>query len=362
MILTILLTHILLVFGCNYVKTKATDKTVTVGRDMQFAEPLDSLITTHPLGEYTTSPTSTTQRGMSWYTHYGYVGVTALSDESVDGVNVMGLQCSALYLPGYTQYQQGSSKADRKRTIIQLYFCDWVLANFESVPEVKSEIPNIIVEGANVPGRGVIPLHYAITDRSGKSIVVEYSQGTYQIYDNHVGVLTNSPTYDWHIDNLKLYAALSPLNPRTVDYNGEELGPSGNWGSMRGLPADATGPSRFVKLAVLLHYGQLPEYLPSGAKALTLVQQLLNVGMQVNGTTLGDTSVAQASVDLESDASRWQTMYDLKNLKMYYRTYNDWTWGTINIRKLKLGEGDDSRRISIFSGLLPIDTTSELLG
>lgn len=76
------------------------------------------------------------------------------------------------------------------------------------------------VVGVMMPGEGVPPLHYAITDKTGAGIVVEYTNnGTLNIYDNQVGVLTNSPPYDWQLTNLGQYApTMSPLNPAPVMY------------------------------------------------------------------------------------------------------------------------------------------------
>ncbi|MDE5041519.1 linear amide C-N hydrolase, partial [Francisella tularensis subsp. holarctica] len=59
---------------------------------------------------------------------------------------------------------------------------------------------------------GVAPqLHYLITDRNGKGLVVEYIKGEVKLYDDNsnVKVMTNAPTYDWHLINLRHYLNLS---------------------------------------------------------------------------------------------------------------------------------------------------------
>ena len=47
---------------------------------------------------------------------------------------------------------------------------------------------------------------------SGKSIVIEYVGGKLNVYDNPLGVITNSPAFDWHMTNLRNYINFSMTN------------------------------------------------------------------------------------------------------------------------------------------------------
>lgn len=51
----------------------------------------------------------------------------------------------------------------------------------------------------------VAALSAALTfaDKSGKSIVIEPVGGELKIYDAPLGVMTNSPPFDWHMTNLR---------------------------------------------------------------------------------------------------------------------------------------------------------------
>lgn len=53
-----------------------------------------------------------------------------------------------------------------------------------------------------VLGNATSPFHYALHDRSGASIVTEFSDGKQTVYDNPVGVMTNGPSLPWHLINL----------------------------------------------------------------------------------------------------------------------------------------------------------------
>ena len=57
-------------------------------------------------------------------------------------------------------------------------------------------------------------------DASGKSIVIECVGGKLNVYDNLLGVLTNSPGFDWHMTNLRKNVNFSMSNAPPV-----QLGP-----------------------------------------------------------------------------------------------------------------------------------------
>ncbi|MBU1151082.1 MAG: linear amide C-N hydrolase [Proteobacteria bacterium] len=76
----------------------------------------------------------------------------------------------------------------------------WLLGNFATVDEVKTAFPRVKVVGVYVPQLGMVPgFHAAVHDARGNNIVVEFINGETKIYDNPIGVMTNKPTFDWHL-------------------------------------------------------------------------------------------------------------------------------------------------------------------
>lgn len=69
------------------------------------------------------------------------------------------------------------------------------------------------------------------------------------VTDNPIGVIINSPRFDWHITNLRNYISLRPLNVEPVKLDTLALQPLGQGSGMVGLPGDFTPPSRFVRAA-----------------------------------------------------------------------------------------------------------------
>ena len=94
-------------------------------------------------------------------------------------------------------------------------------------------------------------------DATGKSIVIEYVGGQLHVHDNPLGVLTNSPSFDWHMTNLRNYIKFSLTNVPPLQLGGVKLARFGQGSGMLGMPGDFTPPSRFVR-AVAYSQSVLP--------------------------------------------------------------------------------------------------------
>jgi len=68
-----------------------------------------------------------------------------------------------------------------------------------------------------------------------------------KIFDNALGVLTNSPSFDWHTTNLRNYIHLSAVAIPEKKIAGLDFSPMGAGSGTIGLPGDFTPPSRFVR-------------------------------------------------------------------------------------------------------------------
>ena len=60
-----------------------------------------------------------------------------------------------------------------------------------------------------LPDLGVTPpLHWILADKWGDCIVLEPTNEGLKMYDNPLGVMTNSPEFNWHLQNLRQYIGL----------------------------------------------------------------------------------------------------------------------------------------------------------
>ena len=94
------------------------------------------------------------------------------------------------------------------------------------------------------------PVHFVVYDKTGASLVIEPLDGKLKVFDNPLGVITNSPNFDWHMTNLRNYVALNPRNVPPVTVDGQTFRQLGQGSGMLGLPGDFTPPSRLVRAAV----------------------------------------------------------------------------------------------------------------
>jgi choloylglycine hydrolase len=130
------------------------------------------------------------------------VGFNSFDGELVsDGLNEAGLAMSELWLPGHSSFPD-ASEADVKRSLVATEFANWSLGNFATVAELNAALPSIKVLGAETEEHKTIPVHFVFHDPSGDCLVVEFVGGRVDVYDNPLGVLTNAPPFDWHVNNL----------------------------------------------------------------------------------------------------------------------------------------------------------------
>lgn len=84
-------------------------------------------------------------------------------------------------------------------------------------------------------------------DKSGNSIIVEPLIEGIKIYDNFLGVMSNSPDYNWHLTNIRNYIGLNNHYKEPLKINGLEFKPFGQGGDSFGIPGDYTPPSSFFR-------------------------------------------------------------------------------------------------------------------
>ena len=165
-------------------------------------------------------------------THYAMIGMAYIQDNYplyYDATNEKGLSMAGLNFPENADYKPFSHDKDN---ITPFEFIPWILAQCQSLEEVKLLLTNInlINEDFNT-SLPLTPLHWIISDRA-ESITVESMKTGFKIHSNPLGVLTNNPPFDQQMSNWNQYN--SKYCP-----------------SM--LPGDLSSESRFIRAACLKH-------------------------------------------------------------------------------------------------------------
>lgn len=341
-------------WACTDFKVTAKDGTVMITRSMEFALDMKSNVRTSNRGRSFTTTAPDGKPGMHWKAKYGYVFLDGMDvDMAVDGMNEKGLSFEALYLPELAQYQTVPSGKDAE-ALPYFNFGDWVLSNFDSVDQVRQALSTVFVFSQKLPVLGdmVFPLHFSIYDATGKGIVVEYIGGKLTIHDN-MGVMTNSPTYDWHVTNLANYLHLSPVSPSPVVANGVTYIANGQGFGMLGLPGDISPPSRFVKIATLLHVA-IPQQ--DARSALNLAEHVIN-NVDIPLGLAREPSNGNAT----NETTQWVVFKDLTNKNLYLRTYGNLTLRRISLNQLDFSEKATRLKMPIASDAFIQDVTDQLM-
>jgi choloylglycine hydrolase len=209
---------------CTGIRLVAKDGGVVAARSLEFGFDLHSEVMIVPAGTALTGSLPDGGKGISYKTKYGFAGANAEGMTAiVDGINDQGLYVGLFYFPGYASYAD-ATKENAARAMAPHEYANWLLGNFANVDEVKANFDKVVLVPVVVEAIGqAAPVHFVVHDRSGKAVVIEPLNKGLKIYDNPLGVVTNSPTFDWHMTNLRNYINLSATNVPPVDMGGITL-------------------------------------------------------------------------------------------------------------------------------------------
>jgi len=331
LVMLFLVLNLAAAWSCTNLIVQAADGTVIRARSMEMVAGVSKMLAV-PQGYQYACSLPDGQPGMKWAGKYGYVGIGSADINIVsDGMNEKGLTFGMLEFPNFVGYSSFDSSGQGK-SVAPWEFGSWMLANFATVDEVVKNINGVRIVGSVKPPDAMLPLHYMVTDPSGRSVVIEPVNGTLKVHENPVGAMTNAPDFDWQLVNLKNYIELHPEDcaPKTLK-GGLELKQTGTGSGMLGLPGDQTPASRFVRA---VYYTQNLTAPKDAEECLQDAIGILNTFFRVEGSNYQMQNGKQVS-----DITDWETFSDLTNLRYYYRTYRDSDIRLLDLKKLDFKTG-----------------------
>jgi choloylglycine hydrolase len=354
--LTVLVVFSAHLFGCTGILVQTDGQGFVHGRTVEFGIPLDMSVAVIPRGISFTGKTPLGD-GKVYQSKYAAVGVYCFDDVVLmDGMNEKGLSAGAFYFPGYAGYAK-ITKANQSKAISPVEFPHWILTQFATIEEVKEAIGSILIAPTVSDGWGnqPPPMHYIVYDAKGNSIVIEPLDGKLKVYENKLGVITNSPTFDWHLTNLSNYINISPYNAEPQKLRDFALRSFGQGTGMLGLPGDFTPPSRFIRAAFFCCYALLSDDLDQAVDQAFHILNQFDIPLGV---------VAQKDGKIaEYDHTLLTCVRNPEALEYFYRTYENQSIEFVNfsqfdfdaksIKTFEIGGKQEKRDIS--SSLRPID-------
>jgi choloylglycine hydrolase len=301
--------------ACTGIVLRSADGGTVPARTMEFAFDIGSNVLAIPAGTaISTLILDPDNTGFTFTAKYGFLGANGLGKRIVfDGMNTEGLYYGAFYFAGNAEFGTVSDD-NRDRAVSSEEMGNWILSQFATVEEVVAALPTIEVVGTYVEEiKGRVPFHYAVTDSTGASVVIEYTKDGLKVHQNTVNAVTNNPTYDWHLTNLSNYVGLQSRNVETIDVGTQRIAPFGQGSGMLGLPGDMTSPTRFVRAVAFANTS-----LPSATvdDAIFKAFHILNVFDIPKG------AIREADPDAPfTDYTLWTSAADTLNGVYYYKTY-----------------------------------------
>lgn len=325
-------------FACTGIMLKNSDNSIVSGRTVEFGINLDISILFIPRN-YSFISLIDEGQGLKYQSKYAVIGAMAFNDVNIlDGINEKGLTAGAFYFPSFAEYSK-IDKENQEKALSPTGVINWILTQFANVEEVENAIKReeIVIAPTILAGWGpeTPPFHYIVYDKTGKSLVLEPILGKIKIYENSLGVLTNSPSFDWHMINLRNYIALNPRNVPELVIDQQTFKQLGQGNGLVGMPGDFSPPSRFVRASIFSRTAIASKNAREGVLQLFHILNNFDIPIGsvreiINGVTHTDSTLLTCA-------------RDSKDLLYYYKTYEDQTIRMLDLKKLNPNSAEISR-------------------
>ncbi len=261
---------------------------VLVGRTLDWRSPIPTNIYVYPPGIKKQSMPDGPR--YEWTSEYASVLAVSYDGGVTEGFNERGLSMNGLFCRDseYRLATQGSDMKVMSLSVIVSFFLD----RFATVDEAETWLRNneFGINGRTFDGGTVSLLHWALTDTTGKTLVMEYDSGELKLYSSRdYQVLTNDPPFP---DMLAINAYWN---------NGV--------GGLNMLPGTVRSSDRFVRGTYFI--GHQPSTGVGGAQALTQMMSVIdNLSVPAGYEVPGHPNLSM---------TQWRSISDLKNRRYYFK-------------------------------------------
>lgn len=263
-------------------------------------------------------------------------GATAPSSMlATEGVNDAGLTVSMLMFPSAGG---GTAARSARRELLATNVGTWILSEFATVGEVKQGLENQPVALVRLPSfdNQESPFHFAVHDRSGGAIVIEWFRDELTVYDNPVGVMTNGPEFSWHLTNLGNWTHLTNVDASSNTFGSLPVNQPDPGIATAALPASNTSVGRFVRA---VFYAQFAEKVDDPDRAMTTLARVMNnfdrprdiSVTPAGGVTEGAVAPGTAS---STEFTAWTNLTDLRRGHLLLRSFTAFNYTSFELDRL----------------------------
>lgn len=289
---------------------------IMVGRTLDWRTPIPTNIYVYPQGIKKQSMPEGPM--LTWTSKYGSVLAVGYDGGITEGMNEAGLSMNGLFCKG-TIYSTEAPE-DKTLPVMSLsVFISYFLDNFATVDEVETwlDTNRFAIARQTFDGGTVSTLHWALTDRTGTTLVMEYTDGQLSTYKGRdLRVLTNDPTLP---------------KMQEIEKYWEQIGGTNM------LPGTVRSSDRFVRASYFIRHVPDNFSYSSAYAAISSIMGVVSVpyGYEVEG-----------SPNLSS--TQWRSISDITGGKYYFKFADATADFWVDLGRLRLNPG---------APVLKLDTT-----
>ena len=330
--------------ACTMLSYTDANGNTYVARTHEYPGMMPNELTYFPVGSRIESMTPDGKQGHTFNTKYAIFGATlkgmypnVKQDTLHEAVNDQGMSISALE---YTLNGEMKVTGSAEKVLSVLDFGTWALGNFKTIRELREAIDKEVIQlwlpRLKAMGDAITPVHYAIIDKTGDSVVIEFTDGKWNIFQNPTGVMTNNPPFPWHVTNLANYAGLNNVDKNSGQFNKLKVTAPDTGGALRGLPSSNMSADRFIKAA---YYSAFAEKAKTPETAILTLSHLMNnfdrpVGITIDEPGHGSKGENIGAKVATSEVTYYTVLRDLNQNHYYIRQITMMNFVKFDLSKL----------------------------
>lgn len=293
--------------ACSRVVYIGDKDMVMIGRTLDWRTPIPTNIYVYPQGIAKTSMPDGSR--YEWRSKYASVLAVGYDGGVTEGMNECGLTMNGLFCKG-TIYPEAAAN-DTKTPVMSLsVLVSYFLDNFATVDEADAWLSqnSFAINGKTFDGGTVSTLHWAITDVTGNTLLIEYVNGKITTYKGRdLTVLTNDPTHD------KMMA---------IEAYWQQVG------GVNMLPGTVKSADRFVRASFFINHVPKDVEYPKAFAALSSIMGTVSVpyGYEIEG-------------EPNVSSTQWTSISDATGGKYYFRLATSTGFLYIDMNHLMLRPG-----------------------
>ena len=291
--------------ACSRVVLRGNDSLTVVGRTLDWKTPIPTNLYVYPRGvRKQAMPSGNTYR---WTSKYGSVVAVSYDGGVTEGMNERGLVMNALFCKG-SIYR---TSPDGKLPAMSLaMFVSYFLDNFATVDEVTAWLADneFAIYGQDFDQGTEAALHWAITDRSGRTLVMEFQKGKLDTYvSDDYCVLTNDPPF---------------VQMLAIDGYWQRIGGANM------LPGTVRSADRFVRGSFFIR--SVPANVTPQRAAAEVLSVLGTVSVPLGYELEGEPNLS---------STQWRSVADARSLRYYFGFTTEFSMFWVDLSALDLTPG-----------------------